>query len=331
MQIGVSTLVGLEPIPFPDLVRWCAAHGIYALEVNVGPGYPKIGGASYGGHLDLDAIVRDGRGIVEDALGDSGVKVVSLAPMVNLLSADLELRATRIALMRQCIDAAHILGLDTVVTFAGSSFGMNFSGLPGVGGRHSSNKIADNIAIFTEVYGPIADYAESKGIRIAFETAGRGGPEGNIAHSPVHVGEDVRGRAIEGARPELRPVAPGLAPHPQPGRRHPRVRRSHLPRRRQGLRGHARPAWPARASSATTGGAIACPAWVRVPWAEVFSALRDVGYDGIVAIENEDPLCPGLNGAAWAADYLNRLILPDPSKTVVEPIRPTAAESKGTA
>jgi len=64
VQIGVSTLVGLEPIPFPDLVRWCAAHEIYALEVNVGPGYPKIGGASYGGHLDLEAIVRDGPGIV---------------------------------------------------------------------------------------------------------------------------------------------------------------------------------------------------------------------------------------------------------------------------
>ncbi len=61
---------------------------------------------------------------------------------------------------------------------------MHFYGLPGVGDGHPSNKVADNLNRYTEVYGPIAEHAEAKGIRIAFETAGRGGGEGNIAHNP---------------------------------------------------------------------------------------------------------------------------------------------------
>ena len=41
----------------------------------------------------------------------------------------------------------------------------------------------------------------------------------------------------------------------------------------------------------------------------IFSALREVGYDDVVAIENEDALCPGLAGAVWAAEYLRGCLL----------------------
>src|SRR5688500_14873117 len=86
--------------------------------------------------------------------------------------------------MRLTIEAAAVLGVETVVTFTGSAFGMHFWGMPGVGGNHPSNKVGENLRIFKEVYGPIAAYAEEKGIKIAFETAGRGGAEGNLAHAP---------------------------------------------------------------------------------------------------------------------------------------------------
>lgn len=325
MDIGVASLIGVEPIPFPDLVRWAAAHDIPALEVNVGPGFPAIGGAPFGGHLDLEAIITDGPGAVEDALGDSGVRIASLAPMINLMTGDLALREVRIAVMRRTIDACRVLGVDTVVTFAGSAFGVHFWGLPGVAGNHLSNKVAANLAIFREVYGPLADYAAERGVRIAFETAGRGGPEGNIAQSPElwdamfdavpspalglsfdpshlvwlhvpHIGDVVRAYGpriyhVDGKDCEIMPAR--LA--------------------RQGILGNDW--WRYR-----------LPGLGSVPWPEVFSALRDVGYDGVVAIENEDPLCPGFAGVAWAADYLRRLLLPPAGKSVVAPIRPTAAD-----
>ena len=324
MDIGVASLIGVEPLPFPDLVRWAAAHAIPALEVNVGPGFPPIAGGAYGGHLDLDAIVASGPGPVQDALGDSGVRIASLAPMINLMTGDLALRAERVAVMRRTIDACQILGVDTVVTFAGSAFGMHFWGLPGVAGNHPSNKVAANLAIFREVYGPLADYAAERGVRIAFETAGRGGPEGNIAQSPElwdamfdavpspaiglsfdpshliwlhvpHIGDVIRAYGsriyhVDGKDCEIMPAR--LA--------------------RQGILGNDW--WRYR-----------LPGLGSVPWPEVFSALRDVGYDGTVAIENEDPLCPGLAGVAWAADYLRRVLLPAAGAAVVAPIRPIVA------
>lgn len=324
MNIGVASLIGVEPIPFPELVQWAAAHDIPALEVNVGPGFPSIGDASYGGHLDLDGIIANGSGPIQDALGDAGVHIASLAPMINLMSSDLGLRAERSETMRKTIDVCQILDVDTVVTFAGSAFGMHFWGLPGVGGKHASNKVAANLAIFREVYGPIADYAADRGVRIAFETAGRGGPEGNIAQSPElwdamfeavssptiglsfdpshliwlhvpHIGDVIRAYGsriyhVDGKDCEIMPAR--LA--------------------RQGVLGNDW--WRYR-----------LPGLGSVPWPEVFSALRDVGYDGIIAIENEDPLCPGFAGVAWAADYLRRMLLPAAGTAVVAPIRPTAA------
>jgi sugar phosphate isomerase/epimerase len=309
MFIGIASLIGVEPIPFPDLVNWCAANGLDAIEVNVGPAFPQIGEASYRGHLDLERIVRDGPGQVQEALGDSGVTIASLAPMINLLTADQALREERIAAMRLTIEAAARLGVGTVVTFAGSAFGMHFWGLPGVGGRHPTNKVAENLRIFREVYGPIAALAEERGVRIAFETAGRGGPEGNIAQCPElwdamfeaipssaiglsfdpshliwlqipHVGDVIRvyGERIyhvDGKDCEV--MAARLA--------------------RQGILGNDW--WRYR-----------LPGLGQVDWISVMSALRDVGYDGIIAIENEDPLCPGLSGVAWAADFLRTRLLP---------------------
>lgn len=171
-------------MPFADLLRRSSAAGLEAVEINVGPAYPRIGDASYPGHLDLDAIVRDGPGAVHDLLAAHGMTISALAPMLNLLTADAALRDERIAYFRLTIEACAALGVGTVVTFAGSAYGMHFWGMPGVGPDHPTNHVRDNLRLFREVYGPLARFAGERGVRIAFETAGRGGPEGNIAQCP---------------------------------------------------------------------------------------------------------------------------------------------------
>jgi sugar phosphate isomerase/epimerase len=309
VEIGFSSLVGVEPMPFEELVRRSSEQGLRAIEVNTGPGYAPIDGASYGGHLDLAAIVRDGPGKVQELLNRYEVRIASLAPMLNLLSADPKLREERIAYMRLTIDAAVKLGVRTVVTFAGSSFGMHFYGMPGLGDDHSSNRSGDNIRIFKEVYGPIAAYAEDRGVRIAFETAGRGGPEGNVAHSP-----ELWDRMFDAVpSPAL-----GLSfdpshliwlhiPNPADVVRAYGSRIYHFDGKdceilharlwRQGILGSAW--WRYR-----------LPGLGALDWSALFSALRDVGYDDVVAIENEDPLVPGFDGVVWSANYLRGLLLP---------------------
>lgn len=309
MKLGFATLIGVEPMPLPDLIQWSAENGFQALEVNVGMNFAPIGDASYGGHLDLTDIVQNGPGNLPALLERTGIEIASLAPMINLLSADLDLRARRIAEFRLAIDACQVLGVDTIVTFTGSSFGMSFYGLPGVGDGHASNHVADNLRIFTEVYGPMADYAEQRGVRIAFETAGRGGPEGNLAHSPElweKMFEAVPSKALGLSFDPSHLVWLGVPNVPDVIRefgdriyhfdgKDTEIIRARLAR--QGILGSAW--WRYR-----------LPGLGELDWSGIFSALADIGYDGIIAIENEDPIAPGLAGVRWSGDFLRTKMLP---------------------
>lgn len=319
MRIGFSTLVGVEPTPFAELVEWSATNGIHLLEVNVGPGYGPIAGADFPGHLDVEAIVRDGPGATQELLDAHGMEIFSLAPMMNLLSADPDKRAMRIAYMKQTIDAAVALGVSTVVTFTGSAFGMHFYGTPGVGEGHPSNRVADNLRIFGEVYGPMAAYAEDRGVRIAFETAGRGGPEGNLAHSPElwdAMFETVPSAALGLSFDPSHLVWLGI-PNVTDVIREYGSRIYHVDGKdceimrgrlaRQGILGSSW--WRYR-----------LPGLGELDWQSIFSALREVGYDGIVAIENEDPTFMGRAGVKWSADYLNRLLLPPLKEDRTRPV-----------
>jgi sugar phosphate isomerase/epimerase len=311
MKIGFATLVGVEPMPFSDLVAWSAANEIYSLEVSVGSTAPVIGGASYGGHLDIASIAKNGPGEITELLDKHGVEIVSLAPMVNLLTADLAKRETRIADFKNTIDAAVQLGVKTVVTFCGSSFGMHFYGLPGVGDGHSSNRVADNLRIFKEVYGPMSAYAEDRGIRIAFETAGRGGPEGNLAHSPElwdkmfdTVPSPALGLSFDPSHLVWLqiPHIPGVIRQYGEKIYHVDGKDTEILWERLARQGILGSAW----------WRYRLPGLGVLDWKAIFSALRDVGYDGIIAIENEDPLVPGTPGVRWAADFLKSQLLPGP-------------------
>ena len=309
MKIGFASLIGVEPMPFAELLRWSAANGLEAIEVNVGSNFPEIGGAGFPGHLDLAKIAREGPGDTLELAARANVELSSLAPMINLLGADLAKREFRINEFITAIDAAVQLKIDTVVTFTGSSYGMSFYGLPGVGDGHSSNHVGDNLKIFREVYGPMADYAGERGVQIAFETAGRGGPEGNLAHSPElwdAMFDAVPSRALGLSFDPSHLLWLGIPNVPDVIRefgsriyhfdgKDTEILRTRLAR--QGILGSAW--WRYR-----------LPGLGELDWTSIFSALRDVGYDGIIAIENEDPLCPGANGVKWAADFLKTKLLP---------------------
>jgi sugar phosphate isomerase/epimerase len=307
MKFGVASLVGIEPLPFPEFLQKARAHGLETVEVNVGPGFARLGGAEFRGHLDLAAILRDGPAATWELVGSHGMTISALAPMLNLLTPDLRLREERIAAFRQAIDACALLGVGTVVTYGGSAFGMHFLGLPGVGDGHPSNKLAENLRQFAEVYTPLAAYAEQQGVRIAFETAPRGGGEGNVAHAP-----DLWDRLFE-AVPS---AALGLSFDPS------HLVWLHIPNvpdvvRRYGARiyhmdGKDTEILPGKlVAQGVTGNSwwrYRLPGCGALDWTGILSALRDAGYDGALDIENEDPLNLGLAGAAWSANYLRGLL-----------------------
>jgi sugar phosphate isomerase/epimerase len=327
LNIGFASLIGVEPMPFDELVPRAAAHGLTAIEVNVGPTFPSIAGAPFPGHLDLEAIVRDGPARTKDLLARHGVRIASLAPMLNALTADPTRREQRIAYLRLTIDACAELDVPTLVTFTGSAFGMHFYGMPGLGDHHPSNRVGENLRIFQEVYGPLAAYAEDRGVRIAFETAGRGGPEGNLAHSPElwdRMFDAVPSPAL-GLSFDPSHLVWLQIPNPPDVVRAYGSRIYHVDGKdceilrarlhRQGILGSAW--WRYR-----------LPGLGELDWRALFSALRDVGYDDVVAIENEDPLCPGFAATAWSADYLRGCLLPAASTHLRDPVPPALAGKK---
>lgn len=315
MKIGFATLVGIEPVPLAELVPRAAALGLEAVEINAGPTFRPIGDARHGGHLDLQAVAAGGAGAVLDLLAEHQMSVTAIAPMLNLLTPDLVSRERRIATMRQAIDACVALGTGVVVTYGGSTAGMFFLGLPAVGPDHPSNKLAENIQAFKAVFTPLAQYAEDRGVKIAFETAPRGGGEGNVAHSPAlwdiifsEVPSPALGLSFDpGHLVWLQiPDIPGLI-------RAYGGRIFHV----DGKDAEVLPA--ALAKQGITGASwwrYRLPGQGQANWPAILSALREVGYQGGLSIENEDPVCPGLEGAAWAASYLRQCLLPSSSDRV---------------
>ncbi len=306
MKIAFASLVGVEPMPFPTLLERAKAAGLDAIEVNVGPTFPHIAGAAYPGHLDLDAILRDGPAQTHELLAAHGITITSLAPMLNLLAPDPTLREERIAAFRLAIDACAALGVPTVVTYGGSAFGMHFYGLPGVGPDHPSNHVAENLRLFTDIFTPLAAYAEAKGVRIAFETAARGGGQGNIAHSPElwdYIFDAVPSPAL-GLSFDPSHLIWLQIPNISDLIRQYGARIYHFDAKdteilpavlaRQGILGSGW--WRYR-----------LPGLGALDWRGIFSALWDIGYDDVISIENEDPLFLGLDGVAWSADYLRSI------------------------
>ncbi len=303
MQVAFASLVGVEPQPFPTLLAAARERGITAVEVNSGPNFAPIDGAGFGGHLDLDAVVRDGPAQVRELLAAHGAEIVALAPMLNALAPDAAVRARRVAYLRTAIEACATLGVPRMVTYAGSAFGMHFTGLPGTNRPHPSDRTGENLRIFAEVYAPLARLAEERGVRICFETAPRGGGEGNLAHSP-----DLWGRLFDAVpSPAL-----GLSFDPSHLRwlhiadipatiRDFRERMYHvdgkdcevIPERlaRQGIMGNTW--WRYR-----------LPGRGDLDWGAILATLDEIGYSGPVSIENEDPDFLGLDGVAWSAEYL---------------------------
>jgi sugar phosphate isomerase/epimerase len=191
---------------------------------------------------------------------------------------------------------------------------MHFYGTPGVGDGHPSNRVTENLKIFREVYRPMAAYAEERGVRIAFETAGRGGPEGNLAHSPElwdAMFEAVPSPALGLSFDPSHLVWLGIPDPPAVIRQYAsriyhvdgkdvEILRARL--HRQGILGSGW--WRYR-----------LPGQGELDWTTILATLAEIGYDNIVAIENEDPIFPGVEGVRWAAGYLQRCLPPGAAAT----------------
>ncbi len=303
IDVGVATMGW----PFAQVVRWAGEHGVPWIEVMVGPVFDDSEHRAGADAFDLSDVLRNGPGRVQEILSRHNVAISALAPMLNLLDANPIVREERALACRQSVDACVALGVKTVVVYGGSSTGMYFYGLPSVGPHHSSNMVDHNIRLFGEVMTPLVDYAESKGVRIAMETAPRGGGHGNVAHNPElwdrlfdAVPSEALGLSFDPSHLvwlHIGPVAEVIRTYGSRIYHMDGKDAEILPDNlnRQGILGNNW--WRYRV-----------PGMGELDWRAIVSALVETGYHGAIDIENEDPVFPGLPGCLVASRYLNTML-----------------------
>ena len=157
-DIRIGTLVqGGEKTP--DYIRQILPHGFECFSITF---WQTIGAT------DLQRLAKEVRKILEG----SGAVISTVSVFGNPLETQ-PLDLETVKSWEKLIDSAHLFGTDLVTGFAG---------------RLRGKPLPDSIPRFKEVFGPLAQRAKDKGVRIAFENCEMGGSwesgDWNIAHTP---------------------------------------------------------------------------------------------------------------------------------------------------
>ncbi|MBI2940613.1 MAG: sugar phosphate isomerase/epimerase [Chloroflexi bacterium] len=228
-------------------------------------------------------------------LAGAGIYATSTILAVNPLSADPEKARAAQEYLVALIDLSAKLGIKY---------------LCGGTGQNVDRSLDDNIKLFGRVFGELADRARSAGIRIAFENCPHGYPRGsNLAVTP-----ELWGRLFQ----EVPSPALGLEYDP-----------SHLIWQGvdylRGVHDFADRIYLVHAKDteimAEVKGRVGMygrgwwryrlPGYGQADWPRFFQALREIGYDGEVLIEHEDPVFHGermKQGLLLGKRYLDQFV-----------------------
>ena len=250
-----------------DWIDFASQSGFDCLEFYTGPGFG----------MDGTALSADDVAAFVPTLASKDLYATSVILAINPLSAD----------PYQALEARDYLS--SLIDFCAK---MGIPYITGTTGQNIDMGLDDNIRLFGQVYGELAEKAESAGVQFAFENCPHGYPRGaNLAVTP-----ELWGRLFE----EVSSPALGLEYDPShlvwQGVDHikgvhefaDRIRLVHAKdteilsevKGRVGIYGSGW--WRYR-----------LPGYGQVDWARFFQALREIGYDAEVIIEHEDPVFEG--------------------------------------
>ena len=284
MKLGFLTAC-LPELPLADIAAWAETRGYQALEVAV---WPSTGSRDFeASHINVADFGREQADEVTALFDRHGLTLSSLAYYENNLHPDLSRRAEIAAHVKRAVDAAALLGVETVGTFIG---------------RHPGLSVKENIALADKELPPLVEYAGERGVKIIIENCVMEGwhPDGypgNIAYSPelwewmfslgLYLNYDPSHLLWLGIDPvtALRPYLDRI-PHAQAkdAQLDPRARDRYgffgktLEREHPWDEGWWRYRVPGRGD---------------VDWRGVVDALYEGGFTGVLSVEHEDPVWSG--------------------------------------
>jgi len=251
---------------------------------------------------DIDRVVKH--------FENCGVEIGTVCCSINLLDGDLSLRERNITYMKKMIEKVKRFGTDIITT---NTWG------------NKDLTPEENLPLYKEIYSPIAELCEKHDVRIAFENCphfvGYPVPLGNIGYSPEmwdalfdavpsdHIGLEfdpshLYWLGIDYIR-ALREYADKVfAFHAKDTEIMPEEQY------RYGVIGKQfgkTSEWDAGFYR------YRIPGWGNIEWKEIYKVFYDIGFDGPIIIEHEDPVFDGdlrPVGLKMGHDYLRQFELP---------------------
>jgi sugar phosphate isomerase/epimerase len=238
-------------------------------------------------HLKAESFTNADAERVTTIFDDNKLVLSSVAYYDNNLHPDPQERKAINEHVLACIDAAALLGCETVGTFVG---------------RDPTKSVKDNLAEAEEVFKPLVDHAGTKDVKIIIENCVMEGwhPDGypgNLAYSPelwewmfgigLYLNYDPSHLVWMGIDPvsALRPYVDRI-PHAQ-------AKDIELFADRRSRYG-----WPGKAVEREDPWDVGwwryrVPGLGVVDWVRLIDAMYEEGFDGVLSVEHEDPVWGG--------------------------------------
>ena len=272
--------VGLLTTPFRNwnfrrLVEWAANNGFKGLEVAVSPSSQQI---------NIDHVLKGGASEIKKILASRDIEITSLAfYSIKILESSEDQK-----FLKKVLEAASALDVEVVCTLAG-------------GPKEGKDKTQTIIEDFPQVFGPIADEAKTRGLKIAFENWFATNLQGLDHFQAVleALPNKILGFNFDPSHLFWQQIDYIEAVH----RFGDRIFHTHakdteiLPfkLRRIGVLGDGW--WRYR-----------IPGWGDIDWTAYITALKEVGYDYVLSIEHEDPFFSPEEGFLKGKEYLERFL-----------------------
>src|ERR1041385_2470710 len=146
MYVGILT-GPFSREPLEVVAAFAGEYSFGGLEIVAGPGSQ---------HIDTSNFTPERAQAINDLMMKRNLQISSVAAYTNLTDGNAEQRQKNIQTVHNAIDAASLLGVEVVCTLAG---------MP-VAGKDRYKTIEEDCA---QVFPPLLEYAQSKGIKIALE------------------------------------------------------------------------------------------------------------------------------------------------------------------
>lgn len=244
-----------------NVVKFASEIGFTSLSLQGGPGST----------LDATKLTAEDKKRVREVAKKYGITISALGWYTNPLDPNESKRKEIQDYLMKLFDLCKELGVGV------------YTGFPGGG---TTGSVANQGTLFKEVWAPLVDKAEACGIKIAFENCRGGGASRPADWDEMfrQISSPVLGLELDPSHLVLQFIDYLAAVRDYGGRIHhihakDTEIRGHI-LAREGIYGHGW--WRFR-----------IPGWGDIDWQKFIAALLDVGYDGAISIEHEDPVFHG--------------------------------------